>query len=407
MQGRCIGLDVHRDFCEVAIWDAGEVARAPRVAVEARAAAGVRASSCVRSDRVAMEATGNALAIARIIGPHVAAVEIVNTRRLKAIAESKQKTDRHDAKTLAQLLAAGMFAGSWQPDEPTQDAAAPGRAASAAGRAPDTLEERDPGGAASQPQAAAADDRPVRCRRPAWLAGQELPVDERDTIDAALRQIDFLNEEIASDRDRARALRDRLAGGQAADDRPRRRAGHRDRVPRAGRRDHPLPEPAPARRLPRPRPERAPVRQRRPRTPAGSRRRAPRSSGTSSSKPPRPRSAAPAHYARSSSASAPAAATPSRSSPSPASWPCCSGTCSQRPGLRLLDADRHREEAPHGRAHSRHTPAAAAATSDAPTARNDASSSAAQPNTPKPPTSATSPTGTANRRTPKKPRVAA
>jgi transposase len=68
-------------------------------------------------DRVALEATGNALAIARIIKPHVAQVVIVNTRRLKAIAESKQKTDRHDAKTLAQLLAAGMLSGSWQPDE--------------------------------------------------------------------------------------------------------------------------------------------------------------------------------------------------------------------------------------------------------------------------------------------------
>jgi hypothetical protein len=31
-----------------------------------------------------------------------------------------------------------------------------------------------------------------------WLARQELPVDEQDTINAALRQIDFLNEEIAT-----------------------------------------------------------------------------------------------------------------------------------------------------------------------------------------------------------------
>jgi transposase len=62
-----------------------------------------------------MEATGNVLAIARIIGPYVAAVEIVNTHRLEAITESKQKSDRHDAKTPAQLLATGMFAGSWQP----------------------------------------------------------------------------------------------------------------------------------------------------------------------------------------------------------------------------------------------------------------------------------------------------
>lgn len=31
MEGRCLGLDVHRDFCEVAIWEQGEVRSAPRV----------------------------------------------------------------------------------------------------------------------------------------------------------------------------------------------------------------------------------------------------------------------------------------------------------------------------------------------------------------------------------------
>jgi transposase len=72
------------------------------------------------SGRVALEATGNALAIARITEPHVAEVVIVNTRKLAAISESKQKTDRHDAKTLAQMLAAGMLSRSWMPDELTR-----------------------------------------------------------------------------------------------------------------------------------------------------------------------------------------------------------------------------------------------------------------------------------------------
>jgi transposase len=66
-------------------------------------------------DRVALEATGNALAIARLIRTHVNEVVIVNTRRLKAISEAKHKTDRHDARMLAQLLAAGLLDGSWQP----------------------------------------------------------------------------------------------------------------------------------------------------------------------------------------------------------------------------------------------------------------------------------------------------
>src|SRR4051812_11819007 len=112
-------MDVHRDFCEVAIWDAGEVSQAPRVPTSPEQLRDFALRLCP-TDRVAMEATGNALAIARIIAPHVAAVEIVNTRRLRAISESKQKTDRQDAKTLAQLLAAGMFQGSWQPDEATR-----------------------------------------------------------------------------------------------------------------------------------------------------------------------------------------------------------------------------------------------------------------------------------------------
>jgi hypothetical protein len=106
MEGRSIGLDVHRDFCEVAICDGGAVRGAPRVAARPEPLTQF-AQQLGPLDRVALEATGNALAIARIVRPHVKEVVIVNTRRLKAISEAKQKTDRHDARMLAQLLAAG------------------------------------------------------------------------------------------------------------------------------------------------------------------------------------------------------------------------------------------------------------------------------------------------------------
>jgi transposase len=110
MQGRCIGLDVHRDFCEVAIWENGEVGRAPQVPARP-APLQEFAGQLGSEDRVALEATGNALAIARIIKPHVAQVVIVNTRRLKAIAEAKQKTDRHDAKTPCAATGGGDAVG--------------------------------------------------------------------------------------------------------------------------------------------------------------------------------------------------------------------------------------------------------------------------------------------------------
>ena len=117
MLGRCIGLDVHRDFCEVCIWEQGVARGAPKVSTRPKELHEF-AVQLDPSDRVALEATGNALAIARIIEPHVAEVVIVNTRTLKAISESKQKTDRHDAKTLAQMLAAGMLTGSWSVSSP-------------------------------------------------------------------------------------------------------------------------------------------------------------------------------------------------------------------------------------------------------------------------------------------------
>ena len=119
MQGRSIGLDLHRDFCEVAAVNCGKVEHWPRVSARPGPVKEF-AEQLGPEDRVALEATSDALAIARIIRPHVKEVVIVNTRQLQAIANSKPKTDRHDARTLAQLLAAGMLEHSWLPDEDTR-----------------------------------------------------------------------------------------------------------------------------------------------------------------------------------------------------------------------------------------------------------------------------------------------
>ena len=65
-EGWCakIGLDVHRDFCEVAIAEGGGVRLAGRVATDP-AALTLFAESLVLSDEVVLEATANAVAIAR------------------------------------------------------------------------------------------------------------------------------------------------------------------------------------------------------------------------------------------------------------------------------------------------------------------------------------------------------
>jgi hypothetical protein len=55
---RCIGLDVHRDFAQVAIWQGGEVSQAGTFATTPE---GVRefAAGLGPADEVALEATGN------------------------------------------------------------------------------------------------------------------------------------------------------------------------------------------------------------------------------------------------------------------------------------------------------------------------------------------------------------
>src|SRR3954451_13922736 len=62
---RFVGLDVHRDFREVAIAEGGEVRRARRVQTEPAALA-LFAQSLGGEDQVALEATGNALRMGRI-----------------------------------------------------------------------------------------------------------------------------------------------------------------------------------------------------------------------------------------------------------------------------------------------------------------------------------------------------
>src|SRR2546429_8056780 len=116
---RSIALDVHRDFCEVAIKDDSGLRLAGRVKTSLSELE-LFAQSLAPDDQVALEATGPALQIARILQPHVGRVVIANTRKLRAIAESKVKTDKVDASTLCELLAAGFLPAVWCPDEWTR-----------------------------------------------------------------------------------------------------------------------------------------------------------------------------------------------------------------------------------------------------------------------------------------------
>jgi transposase len=193
---RSIGLDVHRDFCEVAIVEAGEVRSAGRIETTP-AALELFAGSLGATDRVALEVTGNAWEIARIIEPHVGQVLVVHPGDT-GIRQARAKTDRLDARALAKLLAAGSLDGLWMPDEQTRvlrrRLARRTQLVRARTRAKNECHAVLVRRLITKP--AVSDLFGLAGRR--WLREVELPVEERETVDGCLRQIDFLDEEIAS-----------------------------------------------------------------------------------------------------------------------------------------------------------------------------------------------------------------
>jgi transposase len=116
---RRIGLDVHREFAQIAVWEDGLVRQAGQIATTPEALRAF-ADSLLSSDEVAIEATCNTHAIVKLIAPRVARVVVSNPMKTRAIAEAQVKTDKVDAKILAQLLAADYLPAVWIADERTQ-----------------------------------------------------------------------------------------------------------------------------------------------------------------------------------------------------------------------------------------------------------------------------------------------
>ena len=82
-----------------------------------RWAAGIVRGS--KEDEVVVEATGNAMAVVRVLGPYVARVIVANPLQVKAIAHARIKTDKIDAGVLASLRAADFLPEVWVPDAGT------------------------------------------------------------------------------------------------------------------------------------------------------------------------------------------------------------------------------------------------------------------------------------------------
>ena len=206
---RVIGMDIHRTFGEVVIWEDGKLRHAGRVDMTRTALEGF-GKTLHATDEVVIEATGNCMAVSRVLSPFVARVVIANPLQVKAIAHAHVKTDKVDAGTLASLYAAGYLPEIWTPDAVTE------RKRRLVARRYQIVRHRTRIKnevhailhAHLIPPCPHADlfSRVGR----AWLERQPVPDDERFAIARHVRELDRLGEDLA-------AL-DREIAGEALDD---------------------------------------------------------------------------------------------------------------------------------------------------------------------------------------------
>ena len=194
--GRAIGLDVHREFCVVAICEDGQTRSAGRVPSTPN---GIRAlaDSLLPSDRVALEVTGSCWEVARILELFVDRVVVVSPDDT-GISSARAKTDTLDARTLASLLWKGELEAVWMPDERCRILR----------RRLVRREQLVRARSRSKNEIHASLQRRLQAKPPCsylfgvkgrrWLAELELPLEERESIDAAMRHVEFLDAEIAA-----------------------------------------------------------------------------------------------------------------------------------------------------------------------------------------------------------------
>jgi len=207
---RSIGLDIHKRFAEVAIIEGKGPPDRRRIATTP-AALQAFAATLRPDDQLVLEATMNTWAIADVLRASGARVVVSNPVRTRAIAEAKVKTDKVDAETLAQLLAADFVPEVWIPDEQVR-----ALRRDVAARAALVRQRTQARNRAHAVLHRCLQDAPVSdvfgTAGRSWLSALALPVAERAQLEATLRVHEAIEAEITlADR--------RLAEAALADER--------------------------------------------------------------------------------------------------------------------------------------------------------------------------------------------
>lgn len=119
---RYVGCDVHRQTVVLCILtEQGQLVGTYTVAASRAALEAFAREHLTAEDHLALEATFSCWAVVKVLTPFVARAVVSNPLTTKAIAQAKIKTDKIDARALADLLRCGYLPLVWTPDAATQE----------------------------------------------------------------------------------------------------------------------------------------------------------------------------------------------------------------------------------------------------------------------------------------------
>lgn len=208
-----VGIDLHQRFCYCVAMDASgkQIASGPVVNQAEALRAWLRALPAPR--QVVMEACGFWPAFHRAAAPEAERIVMVHPLRVKAIASAKLKNDRVDATTLAHLSRCDLLPEAWMSPLEVQELRLRVRQRRALGRQRTGLKNLLQSVLHQQGLIKPCTDLFGKRGR-AWLAACEMSLAARSTINAYLRVIAALDDEI-------KLLQRELEQMAAADDRAR------------------------------------------------------------------------------------------------------------------------------------------------------------------------------------------
>ena len=193
---RYVGIDLHKAFSVACFVDRkGKVLDTVTFDTTRTGLKKFAQNQLDKECRVAFESTTNSWGVVDILRPYVKSIVVSNARKTKAIAEAKIKTDKVDARVLAQLLRVNFLPEIWIPDEKTiylrrlmsRRRKLVQQRTSIKNRIHSVLHQlivKEPKGDLFNPNGLV------------WLSGVALPEWGRASIDSDLRLIEHLNEEL-------------------------------------------------------------------------------------------------------------------------------------------------------------------------------------------------------------------